>query len=366
MIRGRRVALVYNQPSANSEAVAWLSRASGSHGTAQADVHDWSEYGVLDQVRDIEASLRQCGVEPVTHAATTVADLVDFLTRVQPEVVFNCCESLGGTAALEAGVASIFDLCGVAYTGSPALTLGMALDKGVAKSLFRAAGVPTPPFAVMRDETGFALARDLAYPLIVKPLAEDASIGIDAGSVVHEESALRTRVRALWQAFEQPALVEEFIDGRELNVALLADPAGAWQVLPVADIPFESLPPGVPAIVSYDAKWAPRSAEYRATPARCPAPLDAGLEWRVGQVSIAAAQAVGLRDYGRVDLRLRAADAALFVLEVNPNPDLSVDAGFMRAGIAGGLTVSSIVERILACALARTRANRHAHSTGEP
>jgi len=342
-----RVAIVYNQPEPESEGV----RAA--------------EFGVLAQVRDIEASFRRLGVDSVSHAVTSVSGLVEFLTRVQPDVVFNSCESFRGTAALEASVASVYDLCGIAYTGSPALTLGMALDKGIAKSLFRAAGVPTPPYVVMRTEPDFLLARELTYPLIVKPLAEDASIGIDAGAVVHDEIGLQARVRGLWSVFEQPALVEEFIDGREITVALLADPAGAFDVLPVSDIVFGALPPGAPAIVSYDAKWVPDSADYMATPARCPADLDADLARRVGQVAVAAAHAVGLRDYGRVDLRLRAADQAIFVLEVNANPDLSTDAGFMRAAAAGGLTAAAAVERILACAVKRAQAGRLAPSAGQ-
>ena len=343
-----RVAIVYNQPEPASEGV----RAA--------------ECGVLVQVRDIEESFRQLGVDPVVHAVTSVIGLVEFLTRVQPEIVFNCCESFKGAAALEASVASVYDLCGISYTGSPALTLGMALDKGIAKSLFRAAAVPTPPYVVMRTEADFPLARQLTYPLIVKPIAEDASIGIDARSVVGDETGLLARVRGLWSVFDQPALVEEFIDGREITVALLANPAGAFDVLPISDIVFGALPPGVPAIVSYDAKWAPGSAEYEATPARCPADLDADLAERIGQVAVAAARAVGLRDYGRVDLRLRAADQAMFVLEVNANPDLSTDAGFMRAAAAAGLTAAATIERILACAEARARSTRLAPSAGQP
>ena len=339
-----RVAIVYNQPEPASERV----RAA--------------ECGVLGQVRDIEASFRELGVDPVVHAVTSVIGLVEFLTRVQPEIVFNCCESFRGDAALEPSVASVYDLCGIAYTGSPALTLGMALDKGIAKSLFSAAGVPSPPYVVMRTEADFPLVRQLTYPVIVKPIAEDASIGIDAGSVVSDETGLLARVRGLWSVFEQPALVEEFIDGREITVALLANAAGPFDVLPISDIVFGALPPSVPAIVSYDAKWTPGSAEYKATPARCPADLDVDLAERIGQVALAAAHAVGLRDYGRVDLRLRATDQAIFVLEINANPDLSTDAGFMRAAAAGGLTVAATIDRILACAEARARANRLAPS----
>ena len=229
--------------------------------------------------------------------------LVEFLTRVQPEVVFNCCESFRGTAALEASVASVYDLCGIAYTGSPALTLGMALDKGIAKSLFKAAGVPTPPYVVMRTESDFQLGARADLPVDCETAGRRRQHRHRRRLGGRRRDRVAGAGPSLWSIFERPALVEEFIDGRELTVALLADPTGAFDVLPISDIVFGALPPGVPAIVSYDAKWVPDSAEYKATPARCPADLDADLATRVGQVAVAAAHAVGLRDYGRVDLR---------------------------------------------------------------
>jgi D-alanine-D-alanine ligase len=200
----------------------------------------------------------------------------------------------------------------------------------------------------------------LRLPLIVKPLAEDASIGIDSTSVVHDRAALAERLRFVCSTFPCGALVEEFIDGRELNVSLLADATGTLEPLPISEVSFDGLPPGLPPIVSYDAKWTVDSSAYRATPVSCPAPLAAPLAERVRATALAAAAAVQLRDYGRVDLRVRSADDAVFVLEVNPNPDLSADAGFMRAARASGRTFASTIDQILSRALDRARVRRMA------
>jgi D-alanine-D-alanine ligase len=314
---------------------------------------DASEYGLLDEIRVIERVIREVGHDSQIHAASTPAGLAAFLDREQPDVVFNCCESFQGVAALEMSVAALYDLFGVAYTGSPALTLGIALNKGIAKSLFRANGVPTPRHVVMASAADLARPHPLAYPLIVKPIAEDASIGIDARSVVHDNAAMAERVKFVWSEFNQPALVEEFVDGRELNVGLLADSRGEFLALPVSEVPFDALPPGTPAIVSYDAKWITDSLAYKSTPSRCPASLEPALAERVQQTALSAARAVGLRDYGRIDMRLRMGDQALFVLEANPNPDLSDEAGFMRAAVASGRTVAATVLQILSRAVER-------------
>jgi D-alanine-D-alanine ligase len=357
-----RIAIVHNEPHPIPPEMHWLARSNPAGIPLPPDFQDASEFGILAPVADIEHALRDLGECPLVHAAMNGTDLVEFLACERPEVVVNCCESLRGRAALEMSVAAVFDLLGIAYTGSSALTLGIALDKAVSKALFQANGVPTPPFVVARTEEDIDRVNALTFPLIVKPVAEDASAGIDNAAVVHDRGALAKRVRFVWSEFAQAALVEEFIDGRELNVSLLADACGDFEMLPISEISFEALPPGVPAIVSYDAKWRADSAAYRATPVTCPADVDATLAERVRTTAVAAARTVNLRDYGRVDMRLRSSDEAIFVLEVNPNPDLSVDAGFMRAARASGRTFAATVEQIVSCAWERAR--QHAIASG--
>lgn len=352
------IAIVYNEPEAVVPDRHWLARSRPGRGGEP--IEDRAETGVLQQVAEIREALHGLGLRPELCGVSTGADLAEFLMRERPEAVFNCCESVRGQAAMEMSVAGVFDLLGVAYTGSPALALGLALDKSVAKALFHAARVPTPAGVAIRSIDDLEGASQLGFPLIVKPLAEDASIGIDSASVVHDRAALAERVRFVCGTFSSGALVEEFIDGRELNVSLLANAAGALEPLPVSEVSFDGLPADTPPIVSYDAKWTADSPAYQGTPVQCPAALAEPLAERVRATALAAAAAVHLRDYGRVDLRVRATDDAVFVLEVNPNPDLSSDAGFMRAARAGGRTFAATIEQILARALDRARARRSA------
>ena len=328
-----RIAVVYNQPDSATE-------------------HRAAEWGVVEQAGKVVSALVAAGHTPIPFAATEAGALCDFLSRNRPELIFNCCESLAGRAKFEMNVAAIFELFGIPFTGACALSLGLALDKGLSKAVFAAQGVPTPPY--LRFEPGAdVVLSGLSFPLIVKPLAEDASIGIDDAAVVHDAAALEARVRFIWRAFDQAALVEEFIEGREFNVSLLATSPSQFRVLPIAEIAFDELPQGRPRIVGYEAKWSEGSAAYRGTTVQCPALLGADTAACIRQLAAAAARAVGVRDYGRIDLRLRERDQALFVLEANPNPDLGPQAGFLRAAAAAGMGMHEAIIEIVNRAIER-------------
>src|SRR5262245_30474808 len=144
-----KVAVIYNEPEPTNPSTHWLSRSN--HAALPADFVDASEYGVLEHVAGITHALRDAGEQTTLHAAVSAEGLAAFLTSEKPDVGFNCCESFRDNAALEMSVAALFDLFGIAYTGSPALTLGLALDKGLSKALFRAHGIPTAPYIVARS-----------------------------------------------------------------------------------------------------------------------------------------------------------------------------------------------------------------------
>jgi D-alanine-D-alanine ligase len=350
-----RVAIVYNQPNPCSPRNHWLSR-SRSEGTIIAETfQDASEYDVLLEVQLIEGFLRESGHEVVLHGVDDPGGLWTFLERQRPALIFNCCESLRGNARLEMNVAAIFEILDIPFTGSPALTLGMALNKGIAKALFAAHGVPTPPWTVVSPTSGADRADCLSYPLIVKPVEEDASIGIDTHSVVHSRSSLMERVHFVWTEFHQPALVEEYIDGRELNVAMLATSPDQFVTLPISEIDFEGFPGGNYPILTYEAKWMADSPYYISTVPQCPANLAPQLEEQVRSTALQAAAALRLRDYGRIDFRVRASDNAVFVLEANPNPAITADSGFIRAARASGRTHAGVICEIAERALERKR-----------
>ena len=269
------------------------------------------------------------------------------LADAPPDVAVNLCESFGGDARGEALVPMALELAGIAYTGSESLALSLALHKGRCKELLSARGVPTPDWVELADPNA-SRAVALPFPLIVKPSREDASAGIHAGSVVRDADGLERAVHEVVQRFCQPALVERYIEGRELNVALFG---AALAPLPLAEIDFSRLPAHLPPIVTYAGKWDEGSLECVATPS-VPAELEPALAARAVEVARGAFAALGCRDYGRVDLRV-AADGTPFVIDVNPNCDLSPTAGFARAAARSGLDYAQLCEALVE--LARSR-----------
>jgi len=276
----------------------------------------------------------------------------DVLEELAPDCAFNLCESLAGDARLESAVPILLEWMGLPYTGSPPDALCAALYKDRVKERLARAGVPTPPSCVMRSGGD---RFELAFPVIVKPTREDGSVGIDAESVVHDEPTLRERVAERVARHAQPVLVERFVDGRELNVALFGFPNA--RVLPLQEIDFEALPAGAPRIVTYDAKWRAGSADDLGTrpvlhTGDRTASLPSAVAARVRRVAALAFAAVGVRDYGRVDVRLDASGAP-HVVDVNPNCDLSPAAGLARAASAVGLDHTALVRLLVRYALKR-------------
>jgi D-alanine-D-alanine ligase len=287
-------------------------------------------------------------------AARDPARLVERLAATRPDVVVNLVESLDGEARLEAALAWVLELAGFAYTGSGPLALSLALDKPSAKAILRERGVAVAPGALLYrgDEPLFAAP----LPWIIKPSREDASHGITRESVVYSVEAARERARDLIARYRQPALVEPFIDGRELNIAILGEGDSAKMLAP-AEIDFSALGPGHPPLVTFEAKWVEASEAYRNTPSIAARALSPALEAQVRLAALQAYCALGLRDYGRVDLRLDTSGRPV-VLEVNPNPDLSPDAGLAKAAKRSGLAYPDLIGRIVRAAAARRRARR--------
>ena len=275
------------------------------------------------------------------------------LSAFRPQVVYNLCEGFRGDARQEMNVAGLLELLQLPYTGCPPLCLGLTQDKARTKDVLLRHGLPSPRYLTVRPGERLPALKDLAFPLFVKPRFEDASCGIDADSVVEEEAALQRRVRYVHEVYRQPALIEEYIDGRELNVAILGQED--LLVLPVAEIRFEK-PPRRP-ILCFEGKWAAGSKAYRGTTPVCPARLTTKQDLLVRDVALRAFKLLGCRDYARIDIRLR--DNTPMILEVNANPDISPDAGLANAARVAGMDYPALVERILAFAVAR-KENRRA------
>jgi D-alanine-D-alanine ligase len=302
-------------------------------------------------VSEVEGALRSRGYETDRVPLKSSKDLEGFTREIRdPEaVVFNICEGAFNRSSLEMHVAALLELHGARFTGSGPLTLGLALDKGLTKDILSRRGVPTPGYAVMTEASG--KTGELEFPLIVKPLREDASIGIDSGAVVETPEELRERVGHILSNYAQPAIVEEYVDGREFNIAVLGNGSGR-RALPPSEILFVDFPEGTPKICCYEAKWVEESPFYRKTVPSCPAKIPEELKNQLQSVALKAYAMMGCKDYARVDMRL-GKDGKAKVLEVNPNPDISSDAGFARAAKAAGLDYPALICAIVDSALSR-------------
>lgn len=300
------------------------------------------ERGVLEAVEAVELALRDLGHAPVRVPVGATLD--EWLTRLlaaEVALVFNLCEGAGGSSANEARVAAAIELMGVSMTGNPSETLALARRKDLVYALLAAAGEPVP--AWLAFDPGEPPPAPGWFPAIVKPADEDASVGISQRSVVRNDAEFAAAVAAARRS--GGLVVQQFLDGRELNVGIVGD-----EVLPIAEIDFAALPEGAWPLVTYEAKWVPGSPEDLGTRPVCPASLDEATRREAVRLARAAWRLVGGRGYGRVDLR---ADhtGRLHVLDVNPNPDLSPSAGLARMAAAHGWDYVDLVARIVREAL---------------
>ena len=287
-----------------------------------------------------------------TRAVNIEEDLQKFerlLRRDPPDVVFNLVEFFHDNPRLEGSVAGIFELYGIPYTGAGPFALGLCQRKGLTKQVLLANGVPTPRYRLLTQPL-VPKRHGLHYPLIVKPSREDASMGLDKGSVVYDYQGLVERVNMVFSSFKPPIIVEEFVEGRELHVSILGNDPPI--VLPIIEFDFSGLPPDHPTIISYAAKWNPLDESYHRVHSGCPAKLSQRLKKKVEAISLAAYRITGARDYARLDLRLDAHNRA-YVLEVNPNPDLTDGVSFMESAGKAGLSFSSTLRKIVEFALGR-------------
>jgi len=277
----------------------------------------------------------------------TVAELA----REEVDVVFQLVESLRGEARFEAAAAWILEWARIPYTGSGPVAITLALEKPVVHAVLAARGVSVPDGFVLETSLGTISMPLTGRRFLVKPSREDASHGIDVASVVADEQALRSRAAHVIRSFRQPAWIEEFVEGREFNVAILGSGPDA-AVLPLGEIDYSKLDSSHPRILTYAAKWDETSVEYHATPSIGARPMARELEAAIRDTALAAYATLGLTGYGRVDLRVDARGIPR-VIDVNPNPDLSEDAGFSKAAARAGLDHATLVRRIVDDALRR-------------
>ncbi len=314
--------------------------------TRGEDIDYVAEAEVEDQVNAVQDALRKLDFQHQTFPLERdVEELIKAVRSYRPDVVINLCEGAFGDSHLLMNVPSILELLGISYTGSPPLALGLCENKGMTKDILRANGITTPEYQVLNCFEEWR--GEINYPLFVKPLREGASLGVSRRSYVTDNNELRSQVEYITKCYRQPALIEEYIDGREFNIALLGNER--IEVLPISEILFGFKEE--PKIVDYSAKWLKKSENYRKTTPVCPAEVRPFIEDELKKVSLRAYELLCCRDYARVDIRLK--KEVPYVLEVNPNPDISPEAGFTRSLKAACIPFKNFVERIVSFALER-------------
>ncbi len=276
-----------------------------------------------------------------------VARVRDAIAEKDPHVVFNMLEEFHGFVEFEPHVAALLELLKVPHTGCNPRGLTIARDKALTKTILARHGIRVPGFAVFPRGRRFRPAR-LAFPLLVKSLTEESSAGLAHGSLVHDVSRLRDRVAFVHEQVLSDAIAEEYIEGRELNIALLGNRRP--RAFPAWELDLARLPPKAPRFATARVKWDlayQKRYGIRSRPAR----LTEGAAERLARLGKRVYSLLGLSGYARVDLRLRA-DGLAFFLEANPNPDLSRADDFARAAAAAGLGYPDLVERILRLGIA--------------
>jgi len=284
------------------------------------------------------------------------ADLAAYarLRELRPDFVFNIAEGLSGVSR-EAQMPAIFEMLQLPYLGSDPLTLASCLDKGRTKEILSYHGIPTAQFSVVHSLDGFEDLR-VRFPSMVKPLHEGSSKGIYNSCLVRNAEELEREVRTILTVYHQPALVEEFLPGREFTVAIMGNGA-SLRVLPIVEIKFSSLPEGMNPIYSYEAKWILDTAANPLDIFTCPAEIDTTLQQRIERICQAAYGVLRCRDWSRIDVRLDGAGTPR-ILEVNPLPGIlpkpEDNSCFPKAARAAGLSYSELINAVLDIALERT------------
>jgi len=300
-------------------------------------------------VQEVYEALKKNGHNPVfVRLDGTRESLID-LARSQTDLLFNLVESFAGDDSQDTNIAGYLELLGRRFTGAGSSGLYLAQDKTLAKKIFTFHGIHTPYFTtVYRGRIEHS--HDIQFPVIVKPAREDGSIGIQFGAVCTSIKELMERIDYIHAEFDSPALIEEYIEGRELYVGVIGNEKP--NALPVVEMDLSQLPEGTPKIAGSEVKWEEDSEAYKTTKPFFPEDLDEAAVTRLQETAVQAFTALQLRDYGRIDFRL-ATDGTIHVLEVNPNPYLLTSAEFAMAAKKSGRSYPALIAEIVDSAMGR-------------
>ena len=298
---------------------------------------------------EIFEALGKLGHEPFYQVLDGAEKTLVALAKCDADLVFNLTESYAGDDTKDMNIAAYLELLDCQYTGAGPHAMYLAQDKALAKKIFAFHGIKTPFFATSyRGKLDHS--HDISFPLIVKPTSEDGSIGIDQGSFVESVKELMERIHYIQEEVDSPALIEEYIEGREIYAAILGNENP--EVLPMVELDLSKLPKGTPRIAGKEVKWETETEAYKVTKSAPAEDLDEAVTKRLSETALSAYQALKLRDYGRIDMRL-SKKGEVFVIEANPNPWLASTAEFAMAAKKAGRNYTELIAEIVD--LARSR-----------
>ena len=273
--------------------------------------------------------------------------------EIQPDIVFNIAEGLRGPSR-EAQIPAILEMFGIPYTGSDPVTLGICLDKARAKEILSFYKIPTSEFHVVNALDDLK-HMSIKLSSVVKPLHEGSSKGILNSSIVRTQEELREQVERVLADYEEPALVEKFLPGREFTVALLGN-GNSVQVFPIVEIRLDKLPAGVSPLYSYESKWVWDQLDHPVEMYDCPAHIDSGLEALIKEICVRTFQVLRCRDWCRIDIRLDE-NGVPNIIELNPLPGILPNpddhSSYPMAARAAGYSYNRMLQAVLDAAIAR-------------
>lgn len=300
---------------------------------------------------EIFEALEKLSHEPFYQVLDGTRQSLISMSRCGADLIFNLTESYAGDDTMDGNIAAYMDLLRIPYTGTGPRGLFLGQDKSVAKKLFQFHGVRTPIFATsykgMLDHS-----HDIEFPLIVKPTSEDGSIGIDGDSVVGSVKELMERIHYIHEEFDSPALIEEYIDGREIYAAVLGN--SSPEVLPLIELDLSKLPKGTPRVAGQDVKFNSETDAYKLTKSAPVEDLDEDVVEKLKETAALAYSALKFRDYGRIDMRLNK-KKEVYVIEANPNPWLASSQEFAMAAKKSGRTYTQLIGEIVDAAWSRAK-----------
>ena len=346
-----KVALAYNvKPESDSFPASVSPIVNNQSQNTQTQLDTFAEWDTWETINAVKDAIS------VYNDVTLIEANDDAYTKfkeARPDIVFNIAEGAYGVSR-EAQIPAMLDMLQIPYTGSDALTLAICLDKARTKEILSYYKVPTAKFFVA-DKVEDAEDQNLRYPLIVKPISEGSGKGIFASSFVNSKEELIKEIKRITSEYNQSALVEEYLSGREFTIAIMGNNSDT-KILPAIEMRFDKYPQGVTPIYSYEAKWILDTKENVFDVFDCPANIDKGLEEKIIKVCLDTYKILRCRDWSRIDLRLDKSGEPN-IIEINPLPGIIPDpnenSSFPKAARAAGIEYNDMINYVLASGMKR-------------